>query len=1092
VDFLILGSIEVIEEERSLPLGGPKQRALLALLLLDANEAVTRDRLVEGIWGDQPPESSDATLDSYVSRLRKLLGPDRIARRGGGYALRVKPGELDLDRFEQLAASERFADALVVWRGPALADLLFAPFAAREAERLEERRLNVLEERIERELAAGAGTGLVGELEQLVREHPFRERLLGQLMVALYRAGRHTAALEAYRRAKRNLSEELGLEPGPQIQQLERRILAHDPALVARQRAPARPLGRRRRLAAVAVLVASAGCVIAAAVVWRAHPSRGLTAKPAHASQLVALRLSPGGLARSAALPGTPAAMTAAAGSLWLADPGDQTVLRADARSGSVIDRIPVSGQPGSLAAGAAAVWVASTLNGTIERIDPPTGTVTQTIRLGQEHTSGIALGRGGLWVADTTDDALIELDLTTGASRRTLTLNVRPTSLAVGDRAIWVADYDAGSVSEVDAGSGQTVATIRVGNGPAALTLGGGALWVANSLDSTVSKIDPETASVVATIPVGSGPSALADADGAVWVANQYSGTVSRVDPQRNVVTTSFALGGQPAAVAIAGGLVWVGAGPAADSHRGGTLVLASSMQPYSIDPGIYYFAAVPQFLGLEYDTLVTFARTSGPDGLRLVPDLATQVPEPAGGGTVYSFRLRPGIRYSDGRLLRAGDFRRALERLFSLRSPGLDYYAAIVGFGACHAHPATCDLSRGIVTNDRAGTVAFHLSKPDPDFLFKLTEFAFSAPVPPGTPEHDAGYQPIPGTGPYEIASATRQLVRFVRNPHFHEWSHAAQPEGNPDLILWRFSSSHQQTVRWVESGRADWTLDLISPAEIRTIHTHFPAQLHSNPLFGIEFFPLNTNIPPFDDVRVRRALNFAIDRRKIQRMYGGALAAAPACQPLVPGLAGYDRYCPYTVDRTPDGAYHGPDLGRARRLVTASGTAGERVDVWAASHEVIVPPRIAYYVGNVLRSLGFRVRVHVRRLGQTPDQIRRRFQISTDGDWLPDYPAASSYLPSFFSCGGGHSNGYVCDPALDAAMRKALALELQDPAKAASAWRRVDHEVTDRAYWVPTVDARAVELTSKRLRNYEFHPVWGFIADQAWVGSRTSAGP
>jgi DNA-binding SARP family transcriptional activator len=129
VNFGILGSLEVTEGGRLLPLGGPKQRALLAILLLNANEAVSRDRLIEGIWGEQPPASPGHTIDTYVSRLRKLLGPDRIARRGGGYALHVEPGELDLDRFEQLATAGNQAEALALWRGPALADLLFEPFA---------------------------------------------------------------------------------------------------------------------------------------------------------------------------------------------------------------------------------------------------------------------------------------------------------------------------------------------------------------------------------------------------------------------------------------------------------------------------------------------------------------------------------------------------------------------------------------------------------------------------------------------------------------------------------------------------------------------------------------------------------------------------------------------------------------------------------------------------------------------------------------------------------------------------------------------------------------------------------------------------
>src|SRR5262249_17757730 len=146
-----------------------------------------------------------------------------------------------------------------------------------------------------------------------------------------------------------------------------------------------------------------------------------------------------------------------------------------------------------------------------------------------------------------------------------------------------------------------------------------------------------------------------------------------------------------------------------------------------------VYALAANPQFSGLAYDSLVTFAKTSGPDGLHLVPDLALQVPTPTAGGTVYTFRLRRGIRYSDGRRLRAVDFRRSLERLFRLRSFGADDFDALVGADECRRIPVACDLSRGVVVDAPPGTVVFYLAKPDPDFLFKLADFGFSAPLPP-----------------------------------------------------------------------------------------------------------------------------------------------------------------------------------------------------------------------------------------------------------------------------------------------------------------------------------------------------------------------
>jgi YVTN family beta-propeller protein len=904
-------------------------------------------------------------------------------------------------------------------------------------------------------------------------------------MVALYRAGRQAAALDVYRTARRSLAEELGLEPGPQLQELERRILAHDPSLGATPRMQAARLRPSRRSALIAVAaVAAAGT--AAGVVLGTRSSPGASSAPsAGVSRIVALDSSSGRLGQQEELPAAPTEIAAVAGSLWLADPVGQAVLRVDPE-GRVVDRIPIAGQPGSITSGGGAVWVASTLGGSIYRIDPATSTVSQTIRLGHQQTSAIAYGRGSLWVADATDRAVIELDAETGSARRTIAVGTSPSALVVSGNALWVADHDTASVLQIDLSSGQTAAIVHVGNGPAALALERDGLWVANSLDSTVSRIDPATGSVTATFPVGSGPDALAAGGGSVWVANRYSGTISRIDPRHDRVAATVRIGGQPTAVALTGGKVWIGAAPDAAAHRGGTLVLAASSQPTSIDPGAYAQAPVPSFTGLAYDSLVRFAAADGPDGLRLVPDLALQVPTPTADGKTYRFRLRPGIRYSDGRLLRAGDFRRSFQRLFRLDSPGKDDFSGVVGAAACRrGHGSKCDLSRGIVTDDRARTVVFNLSAPDPDFLFKLTDFAFSAPLPAGVPDGDSGYRPLPGTGPYRIVAASRSEIRFERNPYFREWSHAAQPAGNPDRIVWRYSKSREQTIRWVAQGRADWSFDLPSPARLRVLRTRSPSQVHANPIFAAEFLPLNTNAPPFDDIRVRQALNFAIDRSKIARMYGGSFVAVPSCQILLPGLIGYRRYCPYTRNPTADGAYHGPDLARARRLVADSGTRGQRIDVWGAVDEFVLPPGLTDYVAEVLRSLGYRVSTHLQRLGSITAAERRDHQMSTDGDWLPAYPTPSSYVIPFFACDGGLANGYTCNPRLDAEMKRALSLQLADPPGAADLWRRVDHRLADLAYWVPTVTDRVVEFVSRRVRNYEFQPAWGsFLADQVWL--------
>jgi predicted ATPase/DNA-binding SARP family transcriptional activator len=279
-DFRILGPVEVRVDGRAARLGAPKQRALLARLLLSRGAVVSRDQLVDAVWGDEPPESSAAALQVYVHGLRRALGAERIERHGSGYQVHLARGELDLERFDTLVAraeqalaagdaDDAVADvqaALELWRGPALADLVHEPVGA-EAGRLEDSRLRALEVRNEARLALGEHAALVGELERLIADEPYRERLREQYLLALYRSGRQKEALDAYHAARRTLVDELGVEPGNGLRELERAILRHDPALTAppslrparlRLPAPATPLiGRRLEVAAVAALLRS-------------------------------------------------------------------------------------------------------------------------------------------------------------------------------------------------------------------------------------------------------------------------------------------------------------------------------------------------------------------------------------------------------------------------------------------------------------------------------------------------------------------------------------------------------------------------------------------------------------------------------------------------------------------------------------------------------------------------------------------------------------------------------------------------------------------------------------------------------------------
>jgi DNA-binding SARP family transcriptional activator len=305
MEYRILGPLEVGAPGEPLALGATKQRAVLAALILQHNEAVSRERLIDEIWGDRAPDTAVKAVQGHVSRLRRVLPPDSVLTQPPGYALNVDPIAIDLHRFEQLRdvgqaaleagdhaeASSALGDALSLWRGPALAEFANDPFVWREGLRLDEARLAALELRIQVDLALARHAELIGELESLVKQNQLRERLRQQLMLALYRSGRQAEALEVYRDARRTLSEELGIEPSPLLQELERQILQHDEGLLvghpdagaARPSAPhvvARPgiLERDDTLARMHGALAEAAAGTGRLVVLAGEPGIGKTA----------------------------------------------------------------------------------------------------------------------------------------------------------------------------------------------------------------------------------------------------------------------------------------------------------------------------------------------------------------------------------------------------------------------------------------------------------------------------------------------------------------------------------------------------------------------------------------------------------------------------------------------------------------------------------------------------------------------------------------------------------------------------------------------------------------------------------------------
>jgi DNA-binding SARP family transcriptional activator len=298
VDFRLLGPLEVIDGGLTVPIGGPRQRTLLALLLLRRGEPVPSEQLIAELWGQHPPRTALTALQNHIARLRRSLGDARLVTRASGYAIALEPDELDLERFEGFVERSRVADpatrsallvdALALWRGAPLGGLSDVAIIAAERSRLEELRLAALEGRIDADLELGREARLVVELSSLAVRHPRREGLSRRLMLALYRSGRQAEALDVYAETRRILAHELGLEPSESLRALHRAMLRHDPALEPRQPpiepvvAPAHPASRSRRVrvALIATLVLAASASMAYTLAWPRAGSAARLAVP--------------------------------------------------------------------------------------------------------------------------------------------------------------------------------------------------------------------------------------------------------------------------------------------------------------------------------------------------------------------------------------------------------------------------------------------------------------------------------------------------------------------------------------------------------------------------------------------------------------------------------------------------------------------------------------------------------------------------------------------------------------------------------------------------------------------------------------------
>jgi len=1131
--FALLGPLEVTRCGERLRLGGRQQRAVLALLLAESGTVVSVARIGDALWGEETPSGFVTTVQTYVSHLRKVLEPDRghgapgkvLLTEPGGYRLdtggsivdaelferRVWAGRDALDRHSYDEASAELAQALGLWRGDVLEDVADLAFVEPIAARLEEVRKIAQGLSIEAELALGRHAAVLPEIDRLVAELPLQEQLHEQRMRALYRLGRQSDALAAYREVRRRLHDELGIEPGPHIQKVHQAILAQDPALdwhpqaameppaqvpgtgleAMRPPPPTSPAGsllppvgtRRGRFAghwfqvassATAVLLA-AGLLTLLVAQWTYPRS------PSFPANSVGSVNDDGSLGGSVRVGLSPDGVTYGAGSLWAANRTDGTVSRIDLDTRAVVQTITVGALPTALTVAANDVWVVNFGDGTVSRINTVTNTVVDSIVVGNQPVA-IASGPSGVWVANSGDDTIQRIDPVTGRADRGVEVGDGPDGIAVDATALWVCNGTDGTVSEIDPVSLQQGKSVLVGGGPRGIALTPDEVWVASQLSQSVTRINRATGAV-RTIPVGDGPNSVQVAGQAVWVSNEYDGTIARIDPSSNEVRKWF-IGASPRGLTAAGGSIWAASGAFADAeHNGGTLRVAGDTLPGGqgvIDPAAASDRRTISAERFVYDGLVALGMSGGAAGQSLVPDLAVALPGPSNGNRTYAFTLRAGVRYSTGREVRAADFRTGVLKALTV-SGSRGSFAGIVGGRNCIDHPASCDLSTGVITDDAARRVTFNLEAPDPLFLYKLTHFVY--PVPPGTPAIESRV-PVPGTGPYTIAAyPSKNHFTLKRNPHFSQWSFAAQPAGYPDVIDFRKLPDGKVAAGRVVAGRADVAGLSPSSAALRAdLARRYPAQFKNQPLAHTALEYLNTRTAPFDDVRVRKALNYAVDRTRLVAVMGASATFSPTCQVLPPNFPSYRWYCPYTTGLR-DGRYHGPDLRKAQELVRSSGTHGMAITVrgMARDHELNV------YLATVLRRLGYPV-----TLRELPDSTRydsfealRQAQMTSGPGWIAHYPVGANFFDSVFGCTtavGG--TGWYCNPEVERTVAQAHAAQLSDPGKAGRLWTDVDRLITNDAPVVALGNDSWSTLVSARVGNYQSNGWVGPLLSQMWI--------
>jgi DNA-binding SARP family transcriptional activator/streptogramin lyase len=802
---------------------------------LNVGRVVSREQLIDGLWEMEPPPRAARSLETKVSRLRATLG-DRasVIARGGGYVLYAALDEVDLCRFEHAldegrsllaehpaAARPRLQAALALWRGEPLSGLPDGVLTVERA-RLDGKRQQALEARIDADLALGEGASLVGELQELRCEHPAQERVTEQLMLALYRSGRQTDALEAYRGTYRHLRDELGLEPGPGLRELEQSILRHHASLGPLPlRARVASDSRRQRLlgvGAIACAVALAGVFVALSGSTHQRPVRP---GPRPGPGLILVDAASGAVRADVPVGDSQGATRFGYGHVWTL--GENGVMaEIDPDKGALVRFIPVGVVWGGMAVGAGGIWVTDRNGPTVLRMDPVTGQMNLRVRLSTvglsspQPNSGVAIDAGSLWVARG-PEAVDRLNPSSLKLQRRITLNQHGCStggaqcfMAAGDGRVWVAGGNGGWLARID----EATDRVRVFHGLrpylCCLAVGGGSVWVAEAHD--IARIAPDGRPLRRYPFSSTNIGDMAFADGSLWASADTTGQLLRIDARTGQLR-SIHLGNLLIAASASHGIVAAAAIPlpTAATRGLGARVLRVGLQSdwlNNTDPAV---ARQPDSTGRWQWQLLhaicgeLYTRPDAPGSRSLVPELASGPARASPDGRTWTIPVRTGVRFSPplGRVVTAEDVRATLVRAVSPDlgpgAPAARILRDVVGLDSYRDH-RTSDVS-GITV--RQGALVITTRRPVRDLPARLP-LPYFCVLPAGMPTPQGGYQePLPTAGPYYLAEHEGGVQAVVRpNPNYR----GTRPR-RLDAIVFHIDIAERSAIAQVRRGQLDY---------------------------------------------------------------------------------------------------------------------------------------------------------------------------------------------------------------------------------------------------------------------------------------------